>query len=93
MHHNSHAAFKEEQECRMICIKDMDEDAKKEREKQEIHFTLDYSRMYVNYQKIDKTCLEKVIFGPKAKGFEIFEKALKHEDINCECEKSELPFA
>ena len=88
-----HAAFKEEQECRMICIKDMDEDAKKEREKQEIHFTLDYSRMYVNYQKIDKTCLEKVIFGPKAKGFEIFVKALKHEDINCECEKSELPFA
>ena len=88
-----HAAFKEEQECRMICIKDMDEDAKKEKEEREILFTSDYSRMHMNYQKIDKTCLEKVIFGPKAKGFEIFKKALKHEHIDCECEKSGLPFA
>jgi len=41
-----HAAFKEEQECRIICIKDMDEDANKEKDKREIHFTEDYSRMY-----------------------------------------------
>jgi Tfp pilus assembly protein PilF len=88
-----HSAFKEEQECRMICIKDMVKDAKKEKEKQEIHFNPDCSRMYINYQKIDNTCLDKVIFGPKAEGFEIFKEALMHEQIDCECKKSELPFA
>jgi len=89
-----HAAFKEEQECRIICIKDMNDDAKKGKEEREIYFTEDYSRMYTKYQIImDNTCLEKVIFGPKAKGFDIFKEALIHEQFHCKCEKSKLPFA
>lgn len=82
-----HAAFKEEQECRIICIKDMEKD------KDLISFTPDYSQMYIEYQKIGRNCLEEIIFGPKAKGIDIFKNALKQKEIVCKCNQSELPFA
>ena len=82
-----HFAFKEEQECRIICIKDMNED------KDGIHFNQDYSCMYIEYLPIDKECLEKIYFGPKAKGIEIFKEALKYKQMDFTCEPSKLPFA
>jgi tetratricopeptide (TPR) repeat protein len=87
------AAFKEEQECRIICVKDVDADARKSENKREIKFTDEYSQMHVEYRKMTDECLEKVIFGPKARGFNVFKEALKHEKIECECEESGLPLA
>ncbi len=87
------AAFKEEQECRIICIEDIDDDAKAPQKNKQIHFSPDYSQMYIEYHEMNDTNLKRVVFGPKAQGYGIFKKALEYKDIKCDCIKSELPLA
>ncbi|OAV64946.1 hypothetical protein Barb6XT_02617 [Bacteroidales bacterium Barb6XT] len=79
-----HAAFKEEQECRIIQIKQLGN--------KDIKISDGY--MYIEYMEIQKH-IEKIWFAPKATGFELYKDMLKHkhQDLNIECEQSQSPFA
>nr|WP_320058827.1 tetratricopeptide repeat protein [uncultured Bacteroides sp.] len=88
-----HVAFKEEQECRIFDIKDLQEEKFKLKEDREVKFTPDYAQMYIEYQPITDEHLEKVIFAPKARGIEIFEKAAEQKGLEVKCEVSTHPFS
>jgi tetratricopeptide (TPR) repeat protein len=87
-----HVAYKEEQECRIFDIKDLQEEKLKEKDKREVKFTTDCAQMYIDYQSITEY-VKKIYFAPKTEGVEIFEKALEQEGLNIECEVSSHPFS
>jgi len=87
-----HVAYKEEQECRIFDIKDLQEDKLKERDKREVKFTPDYAQMFIEYQPIIEY-VEKVIFAPKTEGIEIFKKAAEQKGLNVKCDVSTHPFS
>jgi tetratricopeptide (TPR) repeat protein len=79
-----HIAFKEEQECRIIKIYDL-KDAKVK--------TDDFAQMYVEYDPMVSGYIDKIYFGPKADGMELFQDILIHKGLSITCKKSENPLA
>ena len=79
-----HIAFKEEQECRIVRIHRLDD--------KNIQTSEDFKQMYVEYLNIPNH-IEKIYFGAKATGMELFQDVLKHEGLNIYCEKSTNPLA
>ncbi|OAV75338.1 lipoprotein NlpI [Bacteroidales bacterium Barb7] len=80
-----HAAFKEEQECRIIQIKQLGDE--------KIKISEEYDQMYIEYMEMQKH-IERIHFAPKAAGFELYRDVLKHthQDLGIKCEQSNLPF-
>jgi len=74
-----HIAFKEEQECRIIEICSIDDE----------RILTDNFRMYIEYEPKAPNHIEKIYFGPKATGIEMFRDFLKHKDLVIPCENSE----
>lgn len=87
-----HVAFEEEEECRIICIKNNEEN--EEYKENKIKFTDNYTYMYTNYREITNDCLEEIIFAPKAEECKVLKEAIKIEGkLTCKCRKSDLPFS
>jgi hypothetical protein len=82
-----HIAFKEEQECRMVKIYHLNNKRIK------ITTRNDYKQMYVEYDPKVSSHIEKIIFGPKAAGMELFQDILTHKCLTILCEKSKNPLA
>jgi len=82
-----HVAFKDEQECRIIKIFNLRDENIKIDDK--------FNRMYFEYPLEISKHIEKIIFGPKAEGLELFKSMLKNQikDKDIPCFKSENPLA
>jgi tetratricopeptide (TPR) repeat protein len=80
-----HIAFREEQECRILKIYRLN-DAKVEKD-------VDFKRMYVEYDLKVSDHIEKIYFGPKATGMELFQDFLTNKLLPIICEKSKNPLA
>ncbi|MCL2480320.1 MAG: tetratricopeptide repeat protein [Spirochaetaceae bacterium] len=77
-------AFKEEQECRIIKIIRLNNNDK---------IKNDNYRMYVEYEPQVSKHIEKIYFGPKANGMELFQDFLTHKDLNIPTVKSDNPLS
>lgn len=78
-----HAAFKDEQECRIIRICSLENNEVKANED---------NRLYVNYLKLNERNVNKICFAPKASNIENFKQHLvrnRYKDIICR--QSEMP--
>ena len=80
-----HIAFKEEQECRIVKIYRLND--------KKIKTSDDFKQMYVEYEPKVSSYLEKVYFGPKADGMELFKDILTHKGLIIPYEKSKNPLA
>ncbi|MDR0864262.1 MAG: tetratricopeptide repeat protein [Candidatus Symbiothrix sp.] len=81
-HLTKDVAFKEEQECRIIQIVSLMDDRVMLRE--------DYNQVYV---EINLNYVEKIIFGPKSIGMDLFQDILRKKGLDINCEQSTLPLA
>jgi len=79
-----HVAFKEEQECRIIQIRKLD-DRKIESNKN--------GRLYVEYLKLNKNNVSEICFAPKAKDIDKFKQHLARNNYSVKCYKSTAPWA
>ena len=77
-----HIAFKEEQECRIVKIHNLNDQTKV--------ITEGFKQMYVEYLNIPKH-IDKIYFGTKANGMDFFQDMLIREGFNIVCKKSENP--
>ena len=68
-----HVAFKEEQECRIVEVKTPFKDDKNPPIDEE------HKRFYVDYLPL-KNCINKLYFGPKADGMELFQNLLTYQE-------------
>jgi hypothetical protein len=82
-----HIAFKEEQECRIVKIYHLND------EKIEIKTSDDFKQIYVEYKPRVSSYVEKIVFGPKATGMELFQDILTHKRLNILCVRSKNPLA
>jgi tetratricopeptide (TPR) repeat protein/chaperonin cofactor prefoldin len=82
-----HIAFKEEQECRILKIFRLND------EKIEIKISDDFKQMYVEYKPKVSNHIEKIIFGPKAAGMELFQDILTRKRLTISYEESKNPLA
>ena len=76
-----HVAFKEEQECRIIKIKKYSESGNDSPKVDK-----DNQRLYVDYLEVKDYCVEKIYFGPKATGMDLFQHLLAFngfKDVTC----------
>jgi len=80
-----HVAFKDEQECRIVKILNLSKDKESVKD--------DCRQMYLEYPPKVTDHIEKIYFGPKAEGFELFKSMLKYKGLNIPCYKSENPLA
>jgi len=80
-----HIAFKEEQECRIVKIHNLNDN--------EIEMKDEYKQMYINYSPSVQIYIDRIYFGPKAGGIELFKNMLKNKKLEIPCEKSTNPFA
>jgi tetratricopeptide (TPR) repeat protein len=81
-----HIAFKEEQECRIVRIYRLDDER--------IKTSDDFKQMYVEYQPKVSDHVEKIYFGPKADGMELFQDMVTHKGLTrIHCYKSKNPLA
>jgi len=79
------AAFKEEQECRIIQTKKITDPNVSEDEN---------NRFYVDYYKLSPKNVAKIVFGPKAKDIDKFRQCLARNRYNgIECYQSKVPLA
>lgn len=81
-----HIAFKEEQECRILTIRPLSKN-------KEIAVAEDYNRIYIEYLPKVSGHIEKIYFGPKFEGGELFQAILKNNGLDIHCEKSKSPLA
>jgi tetratricopeptide (TPR) repeat protein len=79
-----HVAFKEEQECRIVKIENVNA--------MEVKTSENKKQMYLEYLEIGQH-VEKIYFAPNASDMNIFQDRLLNEDMRIECIKSENPFA
>jgi tetratricopeptide (TPR) repeat protein len=80
-----HVAFKEEQECRITTIQKLKGNGEVKNEKELLH---------VEYFRLSKDNVDKICFGPKAKGIEKFKLHLAREGYSkIECYQSKAPLA
>jgi hypothetical protein len=82
-----HIAFKEEQECRIVGICPLNGS------REQIEIDEDFKQMYVEYDPIVSNHINKIYFGPKATGMELFQDILIHKNIHIPCKKSTNPLA
>jgi len=83
-----HVAFKEEQECRIIQVKEKKDE---ENENEEIGWD-EWDRPFVKYLKMYESQVSGICFGPKAKGFEKFKQDLTQNNYSKKiCYKSKAP--
>jgi len=82
-----HISFKDEQECRIVKIRRL----KTKHNDDEIKN--DSKRLYIEYQPKVSNHLERIIFGPKATGFESFKNMLKNKKLEITCERSKNTLA
>ena len=83
-----HAAFREEQECRIINIVELNY---KDRVKMDVNMN---NRLYVDYLKFDKKNVVKICFAPKAENFDKFKQHLARNNFGgIECYRSNAPLA
>jgi tetratricopeptide (TPR) repeat protein len=80
-----HVAFKEEQECRIVKILKLDD--------KDIKHTEEYKQLYIEYPPKVSEHIDRIYFGPKAVGLELFKSILKNKKLNIRCEKSTNPLA
>jgi len=81
-----HVAFKDEQECRIVKILNLSKDKELIKD--------DCKQMFFEYPLNVPEHLEKIYFGPKAVGIELFKGMLKYKGLGkIECNKSENPLA
>ena len=79
-----HAAFKEEQECRIIQIKKLkDSEIVKD----------ENNCFYVDYLKLNPNNVEKIVFAPRAKDIDKYRQHLAYNDYRIECYQSKAPLA
>jgi protein O-GlcNAc transferase len=86
-----HVAFKEEQECRIIKIHPLHDD-------NDDKIINDCKHLYIEYLSNVANHIDKIYFGPKAVGFELFQSMLKNmpkdEEFNeIDCKWSSSPLA
>jgi hypothetical protein len=81
-----HIAFKEEQECRIVKICHLSD-------KKKVKTSDDFKQMYVEYEPVVSNHINKIYFGPKATGMELFQDIMIHKNIHIPYEKSENPLA
>ncbi|MDR1762513.1 MAG: DUF2971 domain-containing protein, partial [Dysgonamonadaceae bacterium] len=80
-----HVAFKEEQECRIIKIKNVKDT--------EVIMSENRRQMHLEYVDCRKY-VEEIVFGKNASGMNIFQDRLLHEGLDkITCRKSDNPFA
>jgi len=78
------AAFKEEQECRIIQIKKLTDEKVIE----------ENNRFYVEYEKLSSDNVDKIVFAPNVKDIEKYKLRLAREGYNeVECYQSKAPLA
>ena len=82
-----HIGFKEEQECRILKIYHLND------KKIEIKTSDNFKQMYVEYRPKVLNHIEKIIFGPKADGMELFRDILTRNGLSIIYKKSENPLA
>ena len=83
-----HVAFKEEQECRIVKILNLTKD------EENLEAEKDFNRMYFKYLSKVSDYIDKIYFGPKTEGYELFKSMLKYNGLNdIKCEKSTNPLA
>jgi len=90
-----HAAFKEEQECRIVKIHPLnDKDTVKIDPSldDKNNSQIDNIKMYIEYRHIP-SYIEKIYFGPKFTKMELFQDLLRHEGKDIPCIKSTNPLA
>ncbi|MDR2580069.1 MAG: tetratricopeptide repeat protein [Fibromonadaceae bacterium] len=80
-----HIAFKEEQECRILRRHDL-------KDKKNVK-TNEFKQIYVEYKPEVFSCIERIYFGPKATGIELFQDFLIHHGKKILYEKSANPLA
>ena len=80
-----HIAFKEEQECRIVRVYNIND--------QDITISDNSEQIYVSYKPQVVNHIAKVYFGPKAMGMELFQGMLLHKNLDIVCEKSKNPLA
>jgi hypothetical protein len=81
-----HVAFKEEQECRIVRICSLNG-------REKIETDEDFKQMYVEYLEAPSH-VDKIYFGPKATGIELFQDILTNKSIKyIPCKKSTNPLA
>jgi tetratricopeptide (TPR) repeat protein len=80
-----HAAFKEEQECRIIQIKKLNKEKKVKLDEN--------NRLYVEYLKLSNENVSEICFAPKAKDIDKFKQHLARNSYNIKCYKSTAPLA
>jgi hypothetical protein len=82
-----HIAFKEEQECRIVKIYHLND------EKIKIKTSDNFKQIFVEYKPRVSSYIEKIVFGPKATGMELFQDILTHKRLNILCVRSKNPLA
>jgi len=80
-----HIAFKDEQECRIVKIRRLND--------KDSEIKNDANRLYIEYSPKVSNHIDKIYFGPKATGFELFKNMLKNKKLDILCEKSKNPLA
>jgi tetratricopeptide (TPR) repeat protein len=80
---SKHIAFKEEQECRIVKIYNLND--------KKIKINNDFKQMYVKYNIKVSNHIKKIYFGPKADGMELFQDILRQKGLIIPCEKSNNP--
>ena len=80
-----HAAFKEEQECRIIQIKKLND--------KDNVISDENNRLYVEYQKLHDKNVSEICFAPKAQDIGKFKQHLARNNYSIKCYKSNAPLA
>jgi len=78
-----HVAFKEEQECRIVQIRRLDDKMVKSNEK---------DCLYIDYMKMDKDNVSEICFAPKANDIDKFKQHLARNNYKIKCYKSTAPW-
>ncbi|QIK54815.1 tetratricopeptide repeat protein [Dysgonomonas sp. HDW5B] len=90
-HLTKHAAFKEEQECRIFDIENLNTSdiisPKRDGE------TCTFNTMHIDYEADLSDYVEKVIFAPMTPELEQFEAFSKYKGYNFPCERCDHPFS
>ena len=76
-----HIAFKEEQECRIVKIYPLND------EKIITNISNNPIQMYIEYKPKVSSHIEKIVFGPKVTGMELFQDILTHKRLTILCKK------
>jgi hypothetical protein len=79
-----HFAFNEEQECRIIQIRKLN-DKKVESDEN--------NRLYIEYLEMNEENVSEICFAPKATDIDKFKQHLARNNYNVKCYKSTAPFA